>query len=165
VNLHDLAEWVGLIPRVRYAAELPMLIPGLLRIIPALIAVALSAHSVNLKSRPVRWAIRVLALLICVGLLPPLEFYRGNLGDVNYRQQAIIAVIGAVGVLIMVWRPVRMVTILCSVGAALCSIIGFVMSRNEFAALKTDVRIGAGLVVIVSACILFIIAQFILKRL
>lgn len=162
-NLYDLAEWIGLIPRVRYG-EQPMFIPGLLRVIPALIAIALSVQSAKINSRPLRWLVRILAILICVGLLPPFEFYRGNLGDVNYRQQAIIAVIGAVGVLIMAWRPVRLVAILCSLGAILCSIIGFIMSRNELAALKTDVNIGVGLVFIVGTCALFIITQVISKQ-
>lgn len=148
---------------MRYA-EQPMLIPGILRAIPAFIAVALSVQSAKIKRRGGRWAVRMLALLTCVGCLPPLEFYRGNFGDVNYRQQAIIAVLGAIGVLLMIWHPVRLVMALCSLGAILCSIIGFSMSRGELAALKTDVSVGVGLVVIVGACACIILIQFTPKR-
>ena len=65
-NLFDLAEWIGLIPRVRYG-EPSLLIPGILRMIPALIAIALSAHAAKIRARPLRWAMRFLAILICVG--------------------------------------------------------------------------------------------------
>lgn len=151
-NVHDLAEWISLIPSVRYGAS-SLLIPGLLRVIPGLLAIALAVEASRLpdKNTRLRWLVRSVAILVCVGLMPPFEFFRGNLGDVNYRQQALIAVLTGLAVLVMIIRPIRLVGVVALLLTAICSVVGVLGSQRELSSLRTEVLIGPGLVLLIAA--------------
>ena len=87
LNAWDLAEWSSLNPLSQVA--LPALGASFgLRALPLfLLALALCRPRVPL---PLRAA---LTLLLAIALLPPLEFFRSDLADPNYRQQLALAFI------------------------------------------------------------------------
>ncbi len=158
VNVYDLAEWMSLVPRVRFG-EPPLLTPGLMRLVPALLAVVLCVSAQETKRRGLRWLLRALALQLCIGLLPPVEFLRGQLGDPNYRQQAVIAILSGLCVLAMMFRPLKAVALLATFIALVCSVVGFTLSRDIFATLKTQVLIGPGLVLTLGSLAAYLILR------
>jgi len=97
VNLFDLAEWTSLDPAVR-GENPPFLATFLLRGTVGLIVLSLAIRTSHLSNRKVRWGLWIVALLVGVGLLPPLDFFRGAFDDPNYRQQFLIALVAVVGV-------------------------------------------------------------------
>jgi hypothetical protein len=158
-NVADLAEWVSLVPGVRYGAQ-PMLIPGLLRAVPALFAVGISLEGGGAVAITTRRLTLLLAILICVGALPPFDFFRGGWGDINYQNQLAIALLGAFGVIgvrVLARRERRFGGIgpfvaLLGISAALTGYFG---SRAEFARFQTALLPGPGLVLSVAAALLY----------
>lgn len=166
VNLYDLAEWVSLVPRVRFG-EPPLVAPGVLRLVPALVAIMLGVSAASAQRRWLRWLLRALALLLCVGLLPPIEFLRGQLGDPNYRQQAVIAILSGLCVLALLFRSLKVVALLAALLALMCGVVGFTQSRDIFATLKTQILIGPGLVLTLTSLVFYssvLIIRALLKR-
>ncbi len=153
-NSYDLAEWMSLYPGVRGGN---LLIPLLLRAVSGLLAVQLALTSTSIPSRSFPWLIRVLALLIGIGLLPPLDFFRGQFGDPNYRQQFLIALLTCAGVALAIWKRqqirhgwARLLTVL----TAAVAIAGLVTSLTRIASvgLHVSAGIGAPLVVLGIIC-------------
>ncbi|MHB8752976.1 MAG: hypothetical protein ACYDBJ_27770, partial [Aggregatilineales bacterium] len=97
VNLFDLAEWTSLDPAVRGGTP-ALLATFLLRMTVGLIALALPLKAADVPNRSMRCGIWILSLLIGIGLLPPLDFFRGAFDDPNYRQQFVIALITLIGI-------------------------------------------------------------------
>ncbi len=137
-NLYDLAEWTSLHPAVR-GGNPPLLATLLLRLVPALIAVGLAVYV-----KQTRHLTGVLALLIGVGLLPPFEFFRGQFGDPNYRQQFVIAVVTCISVLIAWWRAPQRLVPLTAVLGIVCSLGGAVFGLNALSSLGLHVAPGPG---------------------
>jgi hypothetical protein len=105
VNLYDLAEWSSLNPAIR-GGTFPLLATFCLRAAVGLLAIRLTLQVAANPNRALRWAIRALALLIGIGLLPPFDFFRGAFDDPNYRQQFIIAVASCVAIA-AAWRAAK----------------------------------------------------------
>lgn len=81
---YDLAEWTTLHPASR--AQSPPLLTGLLLRLQPLLILNILLLNIPYKSRS-RWlAGSLLTLLLCLALLPPLEFL-SSAEDLNYRQQ------------------------------------------------------------------------------
>lgn len=87
LNAYDLAEWASLHP-VSRAGNLPLLASFALRILPVLLIFPLCLHPAS--SRFERW---VLPVILSVALLPPLDFFRTDMSDPNYRQQLMLSVV------------------------------------------------------------------------
>ncbi|MFN7208793.1 MAG: hypothetical protein ACK4P1_00175 [Aggregatilineales bacterium] len=96
-NAFDLAEWVGLIPAVRYA-EPPMSAPFALRAALVCLAWLFALRSAASERLGARIGLGGIALALAVSLRPPIAFFRGETADPNYRQLAALCLIGLIGV-------------------------------------------------------------------
>jgi len=153
-NLFDLAEWSSLDSTVRYGSNPPLLPPFFLRLAVGLIALALTIQAEQLKNRPARWALRILALLIGIGLLPPIAFFTGSFGDPNYRQQAVIGGLTSLGVvLISVFsarlpeRTIRIAGVIACLLALISGLLGEALANNALSAFQLHLAVGGGAVV------------------
>ncbi len=158
-NLPDLAEWMTLNPYGRGSA---LLTPLALRGVFGLIAVALANLTPLLTDRLLRWVVRVLALLIAIGLLPPFDFFRTSPDDPNYRQQFLITLLTCAGVLIAWRRPIRVLAVPAVILAIVCGGLGVLASVSAWAALKLQTGVGIGalltLLALLTALVLMLIA-------
>ncbi len=143
VNLYDLAEWMSLDPIVR-ASNPPLLTTFVLRAVPGLIAVALVNGLAAWGSRPLRWSLRGLALLIGIGLLPPFDFFRGESANPNYHQQFSVAIVTCIAVLIGWWRPTRPIGWISAGLTAIGGCAGMYLSLRQYTALSLSAGIGIG---------------------
>jgi len=148
MNGFDLAEWTSLQPATGSSSP-PMLTPFLLRAPQVTIAIglALAAGAVSdPRWRTVGWAA---ALAIALRMIPPAEFWQGARGDPNYRQMALLTMIGVGGVALAAFTRLRgryrlgALVIALGVGAlagwAGLSRAGVLLDNFEIA-----VKIGAG---------------------
>jgi len=158
-NLPDLAEWMTLNPYGRGSA---LLTPLALRGVFGLIAVALANLTPLLTDRLLRWVVRVQALLIAIGLLPPFDFFRTSPDDPNYRQQFLITLLTCAGVLIAWRRPIRVLAVPAVILAIVCGGLGVLASVSAWAALKLQTGVGIGalltLLALLTALVLMLIA-------
>src|SRR5579859_4321871 len=152
-NLFDLAEWSSIDSTVRYGSNPPLIPPFFLRLAVGLIALALTVQAEQLKNRPARWIFRILALLIGIGLLPPIAFFTGQFGDPNYRQQFVIATVTCIGiVLISVFsarlpeRIIRIVGVVISLLALVSGLLGETLAINALNAFQLHLAVGGGAV-------------------
>lgn len=137
---YDLAEWASLNPIVQQ--ETPALLTAwLLRSAPIYAAFLLMLGT---GSKPLAWLI---ALLLAVGMLPPLGFFN-DLNNENYRQQLFIAgsiVVAAGGGALLHNRPA---SLFVGFGAALlgtlAGIFGFINAVNLYADWGLSGQIGIG---------------------
>src|SRR5690348_12553890 len=75
-NANDLAEWVSLDPNVRGAA-VPLVIPLLLRIMLAFLALLFGLAAACADRDFGRWGFSTLAVILAITLLPPADFFKG----------------------------------------------------------------------------------------
>jgi len=156
-NAYDLAEWVSLSPEAR-GGGLPLLIPFLLRF--ALVGIALmcgiraaiSNHSVS------RGLYMLLALVLTLNLLPPVDFFKGASDDPNYRQQFILAIgtLISLGVMVFVRRRVpatarwNLIALIISFVAGACALAGNLLGLYVVQSLKLDETLGSGMLLYVA---------------
>lgn len=103
MNAFDLAEWASLHPAVRSSSP-PLLASFLLRAPQAAAAIALALAAGawhDPRWRVVGWGA---ALLIMLRFVPPAEFFQSARSDPNYRQMALLTMLGGLGVAGAAWR-------------------------------------------------------------
>lgn len=143
---YDLAEWTSLHPAVRFV-EPALVMTLLLRLVPALLVIALVAWvSLHRGSGP-WWLAGLVVLIAAAALLPPFEFI-ANTGDPNYRQQFIVALIALIGGL-AAWsglpgRHSRWITLAAAVGALICAALGLSQALTLFDGFRIDVAASVG---------------------
>jgi hypothetical protein len=119
---YDLAEWTSLHPAVRFG-DPALLMTLLLRLVPALLVIALAARVAPRRWSGIWWLTGLAVLLTAGGLLPPFEFI-ANRGDPNYAQQFMVALVALVGGLFALsgllgrFRPLIAVAALAAVVAS-----------------------------------------------
>lgn len=101
MNGYDLAEWTSLHPAVRSSSP-AMLTSFLLRFPHVALVIALALAANRLADARLRWLVRGLAVLLALRLVPPTDFFSGSTDDPNYRQMALLAGVGLVGVAVTV---------------------------------------------------------------
>lgn len=115
----------------------------------------LIAFGVNRPLFTLRWWIHgIFALVLVVAQLPPLTFIT-NAGDANQQQQALLAVISLVGVIIgmtgIVWKyryPVRVVIALAGIATTVYAVINALDIIDDYG-LPANIGMGAiGLVIV-----------------
>jgi hypothetical protein len=163
----DLAEWISLVPGIRYG-EQPMLIPGLLRAPLMLLAIALGLLP-RLRFSRLWWLCLAGIVLLSTGLLPPLEFFIRSdwRGDVNYGQMAAFAGIalggGLIG-LVGLPKPVRLIAWV-GLGIALlgCGVLGQQMATQALTQYALKQQASYGLWVYLTGLTLFWIGGALMK--
>ena len=142
LNAYDLAEWTSLNPVVRNASV--SLLPTLaLRLLPALIVIWYSQHT----ELP-RYIRLLLVFIVGIGLLPPLEFFFGNLNDPNFRQQFGIAIFAVLsGALLTLnnslsWQRLLRLSALLLI--LTLGVIGLVISVTSLSAFEISIQLGFG---------------------
>ena len=145
MNAYDLAEWSSLHPATR-SSNPPMLTSFLLRLPHILLPFAAALATNGLRDARTRWAIRAVALLLVLRMIPPVEFFRDETADPNYRQMLLLAVLGGITVLGSIGvRSARLeqgliaAALFASAGVWGLSRAGVLLFNFEI-----DVQIGAG---------------------
>jgi hypothetical protein len=101
MNAFDLAEWTSLHPAVR--SESPaMLTSFLLRAPQVALVMALAIAASRLDDPRSRWIMRAMAMLLALRFVPPTDFLGSAQDDPNYRQMALMTVIGLASVVAVV---------------------------------------------------------------
>ncbi len=143
---YDLGEWASLPPGVRSAT--PPLVASFLLRLPLTIIVLYLAFASPYRRLSAGWLVTGAAgLLLVVAQLPPLEFFTVFRGDPNYAQQAALALVSLVGVVIglgsapALWRCLAAAA-LAAVGAV-AGIAGVQSARALMAAYQIDAEPGA----------------------
>lgn len=147
MNAYDLAEWSSLHPATR-SSHPPMLTSFLLRLPHVLLLFAAALAANGQRDARLRWVVRGVALLLVLRMVPPVEFFRDETADPNYRQQLLLTVLG--GVLVAGSVAVRsrraaqglIAAVLAASGVA--GLWGLSRAGVLLYNFEIDVRIGAG---------------------
>jgi hypothetical protein len=164
-NAYDLAEWVSLHPAVR-GGSVPLLAPFFLRSVPGGLALLFGLRATQSGVRWQQVIYGLLALCLAITLLPPLDFFRGGLGDPNYRQQfaLVIATLVGLGTLIALARRkpywLRRLEMGIGILIILSAVIGFMLAQNVVSSLRIPAPLGPGLPVLVAGTGLSILARW-----
>jgi hypothetical protein len=147
MNAYDLAEWSSLHPAT-HASNPPMLTSFLLRLPHILLLFAAGLAANGLRDARLRWITRSVALLLVLRFVPPVEFFRSQSTDANYRQMLLLTMVGGVLVLTsLAVRPGRIgqgllaASLVISVGTGLWGLSRAGVLLYNF---EIDVQIGAG---------------------
>lgn len=151
MNGFDLAEWTSLHPAVR--ASSPALFTSfLLRMPQVMLACALALAANGLMDARMRWMVRVWAGLLALRMVPPTEFFTGTSGDPNYRQMALLTVMGlaAVGGALALYRAPRRWQTVTLVFILIIGIVagwmGLSRSVELFDNFQIDTKTGPGII-------------------
>lgn len=96
MNAFDLAEWTSLHPAVRSGSP-PLLTSFLLRLPLLTLAMAWALNANDYRNAYLRWLMRGSAGLLLLRLIPPADFVTSASSDPNYRQMALLTVLGGAG--------------------------------------------------------------------
>lgn len=144
----DLAEWTSLHPATR-SSRPPMLTSFLLRLPHILLPIAAALAAAALPGPRARGAVRMVAALLVLRLLPPIEFFRGAVADPNYRQMMLLTALGLLSVAVMFALPRHMIGAALAIALVVAVATGWWgLSRagvllDNF---EIDVQVGAGVV-------------------
>ena len=141
LNFRDLAEWCSLNPLSRQA-DLALGASLGLRLLPLFL---LAMWLLHLQPRVL--ARMLVTLLLALSLLPPPEFLAGDLGDPNYRQMTLVALVAmlvglAVGRRPFAGRTLRTMLPLLAIAAAWLSLTAALDLQHGLA---LNVAAGTGL--------------------
>jgi hypothetical protein len=151
MNAFDLAEWTSLHPAVRSSSP-PMLTCFLLRLPQLVLAAAIGLAANRLSDPRIRWMVRALALLLVLRWIPPIDFFRGESGDPNYRQMAgltgagLVLIVAAIGLARLPerWQQAMMVGLLLL--GVLAGWVGLSRAGILLDNFEIHVRVGVGIV-------------------
>jgi hypothetical protein len=151
-NAFDLAEWVGIIPAVRYA-DPPLVAPFALRLALVMLAWLCALHGAAAQRLLGRAVFGVIGLALAVSLRPPIAFFRGETADPNYQQLALLCLVGLLGVAlisVLGWRGIgrrwwwRLIGLPLGLIGILSALIGLSGALEAFARLQIPTPLGAG---------------------
>jgi hypothetical protein len=140
---YDLAEWASLHPAVR--GNNPVLLTSLLLRLPlTCLGLIITIGFLQGKSR-----LRLLlAILIAIAMLPPLEFFTQYQDDPNYQQQFLLAVItcvaGGLSIGLKTRSHVKTLMVLLVVVGVVSSLTGLIQGYLLLEQFKLPVQVGAG---------------------
>ncbi len=159
LNAYDLAEWTSLHPAVRGGSP-PLLTTGLLRL-PLLCLIGLLAW--NAPPRGIsRSIVLILAALISVGMLPPLEILT-DFTNANYRQQLLWSLLGLTITSAAFSRIGTTIYPLLSLAASLlmliCSIVGIQQALDLIRGFAINANLGLGVWITSFSVGVFIVVQ------
>lgn len=150
-NAFDLAEWIGIIPAVRYA-EPPLSAPFALRTALVCLAWLFALRSALAQRIAERVVLGTIGLALAISLRPPIAFFRGEVGDPNYQQLAALCLVAVSGVLFIsaaAWRVkarqwwLWLSPLLALIGVASAA-LGLRAALEALARLKIPTPLGAG---------------------
>lgn len=153
---YDLGEWASLPPGVR--SQTPPLVASFLLRLPLALVTLYLAFAAAYRRWTYGWLLTAgVCLLLVVAQVPPLEFFTTFRTDPNYGQQATLALISLIGVLVgllMVrgrWR--WLIAALVAALGAVCSIAGVLTARELMVAyrLTADIRTAVWLMALLFA--------------
>lgn len=166
---YDLAEWVSLIPGVRYG-ENPMLTPGLLRVQLMLMAMLVALVPARRWS-VIWWICAGAALAFTVAQLPPFEYFIRSdwRDDVNYGQQATLSLLMLINVAICLFVPriraSQIAMMLVAIIGIITAVGGISQAFDLAQNLQVPLTIGAGSIIYCAAMVgVFVISLRAFRR-
>ncbi|MCE7946651.1 MAG: hypothetical protein DYG88_04395 [Chloroflexi bacterium CFX4] len=151
-NAFDLAEWVGIIPAVRYA-DPPMVAPFALRLALVMLAWLFALHSAAARRLFGRAVFGVIGLALALSLRPPIAFFRGETADPNYQQLALLCFVALLGVALISalgWGSMgrrwwwRLIALPLGLIGILSALIGLSGALEGLGRLQIPTPLGAG---------------------
>ncbi|PJF37410.1 MAG: hypothetical protein CUN49_00365 [Candidatus Thermofonsia Clade 1 bacterium] len=146
-NAFDLAEWIGIIPAVRYA-EPPLSAPLALRAALVCLAWLFALRAVAVPHLGGRLALNAIGLGLALSLRPPIAFFRGETGDPNYQQLAVLCLVALLGIALInlsPWRAQRLwLALPLALIGAVCALLGLRGALEALARLQIPTPLGAG---------------------
>lgn len=150
LGAYDLAEWVSLHPSQHHTSP-PLQAPLLLRLQLVVFSLLLG---IARAGKPRRLAAALIIISLAIGQLPPPEYLR-DLGNVNYRQQFILAATSlTLGLALLHIRHARFVNILAAVlplAGAVSALHGVAQAFDVYSSLNAGGTIGLGLWILVAS--------------
>lgn len=151
-NAFDLAEWVGIIPAVRYA-DPPMTAPFALRLALVMLAWLFALHSATARRPFGRAVLGMISLALAVSLRPPIAFFRGETADPNYQQLALlcfVALFGVAFISVLGWRSMGrrwwwgLIALPFGLSGILSALVGLGGALEALGRLQIPTPLGAG---------------------
>jgi hypothetical protein len=151
-NAFDLAEWVGIIPAVRYA-DPPMSAPFALRLALVCLAWLFALRGAAAQRLSGRVALGAIGLALALSLRPPIAFFRGETADPNYQQLAGLCFVALIGVGLIsligkrgiMWRIWLWLALPVALIGAVSAILGLRGALEALARLQIQTPLGAGI--------------------
>jgi hypothetical protein len=163
-NAVDLAEWSTFLPEVRFGGLRP--VPEMLRLAVTLASVALAVAAGALESRPLRWALRLVAILPGVVLLPPYPYMLQLWWSESYGLRFIAAAVGLLSPLIgglsdlLPDRARRALLIGLCLAALALGLRAFLVLRGQFAAYYPEpIGVGRGALMFLAGLLIAALLQ------
>ncbi len=147
----DLAEWTSLHPAVRNSSP-AMLTSFLLRVPLWSFVFGFALLANDLHDPRWRWVVRAGALSLVLRFIPPQEFFTGSGDDPNYRQMALLALLGVAAVLVApvltrsAWWVQDVLLVLVLVSGIVAAWWGLSRTHELLTNFAIDVRIGLGII-------------------
>jgi hypothetical protein len=163
-NAIDLAEWSTFLPEVRFGGLRVM--PDLLRLAVTLASVALAVAAGSLENRWLRWALRLVAILPGIVLLPPYPHLLQLWWSESYGLRFIAAAVGLSALLVgglsdhlPAWAH-RALLIGLSLAAVALGLRAFLVLRAQFAAYYPEpVLLGRGVLMFLAGLLIAALLQ------
>jgi hypothetical protein len=153
---YDLAEWISLHPGAR--AQTPMLFTSLLLRLPLVSLTWLIATHSSSRLTWNWWLSGVIAGLLVVAQLPPLEFV-ANPNDPNYQQQMALAglslvgvILGLSGILVKWHLPIMLVSIIVG---SISSVWGMSFAVGMMRDFRLTAETGVGVALFVGVTVVW----------
>ena len=148
MGANDLAEWASLHPTVTP----PLLLTSLLLRLPMLSLVSMLSFSL-----PHSKTALVVAMLLILTMLPPLEIVTSARDNANYRQQIVLTVLATgitfVGFLGVLRRWQHYVVLLAGAVGVAASVLGFYAAEGLLQDLNLTMHVGAGVICMALICV------------
>lgn len=163
LNPVDMAEWATFLTEVRFGGL--RLLPEWLRLSLILATLALATQVGEVENRWLRWALRGLALIPAILLMPPYPFFLQLWGSESYGTRFLIAALGLIGVPLTILLDKfptirRIAAIVLSLVAAVIGIWTFTSLRTPFAMRYADpLHPGIGLILFAGGLVLAAVVQ------
>ena len=149
LNAFDLAEWVSLHPSQHHTFP-PLQASLWLRL--QLLIICWSFSAVTVKT-PRRLAAALCIVMLALAQLPPPEFVLDP-GNLNYRQQLVLALASLIGglALLRVKRARTLIAMLVALpcAGAATALAGIIMALEVYASLQSGGALGTGLWILVA---------------
>jgi hypothetical protein len=159
VNAYDLAEWTTLHPRS--ANQPPPMETAILLRVPLLILAWMSAQVLIIGSpRQIRWWLGVgFTGVLCVALMPPIEFFTSEPDNANFQQQFMLFLASIAGLFLSISGIIRRfrysIALLLSLSAAGIGFWGMMRARDLMIGFSLPVDVAPAAIIFPLLCIVF----------
>lgn len=153
-NSHDLAEWLTLHPVIRSMGQW---LPPVFTLRMLFVLLGWSIFIDSYEKPHLRSIYYLIVGLMILPIAPPIEFFRGNLADWNYRQQFFLLILYGVGLLFLARLRNKYLSRGIHLIALPFAAWGGYSGYSHMASFQFDVRFGMGFILFISLSMVSVI--------